>query len=161
VELLYGNFLLPKFDTSSKSWKLVPNNLWQFGTYGLAGFGNMFNNYTWSAAVYNNQLFIGTMDFSYLVSDLTPTFGVTLPSQAQQLFQSRLQRSYGADLWRFTDNWHRAQLIDGNGLGNDTSYGIRNLITGQDAMWVGMANPMNLRSNYTDNPGGWKLIQFK
>ena len=153
VQLLYGNLFLPKFNSSTNTWSLVLNNLMQFGIYGTAGFGNFFNNYTWAAEVYNNQLFFGTMDFSYLTNGALqgiPAF-----------IQSRAQSSYGADLWYFTSTSKPAALIDGNGLGNITSYGIRNLVAGPDRMWVGMANPMNLRSDQTNNPGGWKLLQFK
>lgn len=159
VQLLYGNEMLPKFNAKKNSWTLVHNNLKQAGLYGTAGFGNFFNNYTWAAEVYNNQLFIGTMDFSYLTSQTTFE-GISfqdLPSEFQQL----AQQFFGADLWYFTSNSEPAALINGTGLGNQTSYGVRNLAVGPDSLWLGMANPMNLRSDSTNNPGGWKLIQLQ
>jgi hypothetical protein len=155
VQLLYGNALLPKFNPNTNLWTLVPNNLGQSGLYGRAGFGNLFNNYTWAAEVYNNQLFIGTMDWSYIAGDVVGA----MPSFVQPFVQTRVQN--GADLWYFTKTSQPAKLIDAAGLGNITSYGIRNLVTGPDGLWVGMANPMNLRSDLNNNPGGWKLIQIK
>jgi len=159
VELLYGNTTLPKFSTKKNAWTLVSNNLRQKALYGTAGFGNFFNNYTWAAEVYNNQLFFGTMDFSYLISD-TSFQGLSL-QDLPTVLQQEAQRSFGADLWYFTSTSKPAALINSNGMGNPTSYGIRNLAVGSGSMWVGMANPMNLRSNSEDNPGGWKLIEFQ
>lgn len=160
VQLLYGNTLLPKYNARNKSWSLVKNNLKQQALYGTAGFGNLFNNYTWAAEVYNNQLFIGTMDFSYLLTDDTSFAGFSL-SNLPPILQRAAQQSFGADLWYFTSTSKPAQLINSSGLGNFTSYGIRNLVATPDGLWTGMANPMNLRNDPANNPGGWKLILFK
>jgi hypothetical protein len=157
VQLLYGNRTLPKYDPFTHTWSIVPNGLGESGLYGTAGVGNLFNNYTWAAEVYNNQLFIGTMDFSYLESDTTVA-GFSLKDIP--ILQQVAQQSFGADLWYFKNSSSAAQLINGSGLGNYTSYGIRNLVAAPGSLWIGMANPMNLRTNPDDNPGGWKLIQL-
>ncbi|WP_174256908.1 hypothetical protein [Myxococcus xanthus] len=42
------------------------------------------------------------------------------------------------------------------GLGNDTNYGVRTLVSDKKALYVGTANPMNLHPD-----GGWELLQLK
>jgi hypothetical protein len=158
VSLLYGNEFLPQYDPTAQQWNLVPNGLHEKGKYGTAGFGNFFNNYTWSAEVYKGNLFFGTMDFSYLASELT--FDNMTFQDLPEFMQQEAEQSFGADLWYFTDSDKPAKLINGNGMGNGTSYGIRNLVAGPDNLWIGIANPMNLRTDPAHNPGGWKLMQL-
>jgi hypothetical protein len=153
VELLYGSATLPQYDAATNSWSDVPNNMGVTPTYGDAGFGNIFNNYTWAMAVFQGQLYVGTMDFSYLAQS-APGVPSTVVTYAAGY--------YGADLWTFTNTTSAATLVSGNGMGNDTSYGIRTMVA-DDAggnLWLGMANPMNLRADFSDNPGGWKLIDL-
>jgi hypothetical protein len=156
VELLYGSTYLPQYDASTSAWTVVPNNMGATPTYGLAGFGNPFNNYTWSMAVFQNKLFVGTMDWSYLAQE--NPYSSVLPSEVLAL----ASYYYGADLWAFPNTGSAATLISGNGMGNDTSYGIRTMVADNTNgnLWIGMANPMNLRTDSSNNPGGWKLIDF-
>jgi len=63
----------------------------------------------------------------------------------------------------FTDNTSKAQAANTKGLGNYLNYGIRNMIpNGSGGLYVGMANPMNLRTNTKDAKpeGGWELIEM-
>ena len=81
VNLLYGEFLLPTYIPGEKPspgdavangpaeeghWEFLPNHMFAHPLYGPSGFGNFFNNYTWTMAVHNDELFVGTMDWSYL-----------------------------------------------------------------------------------------------
>lgn len=155
VELLYGSADLNQYDSSSNTWSSVPNNMGGVSpTYGSAGFGNPFNNYTWSMAVFNNQLYVGTMDFSYLTTH--SVFSSDVPA----LYADLAPLFYGADLWTFANATSAATAVNTSGMGNDTSYGIRTMVTDSNNLWIGMANPMNLRTDSTDNPGGWKLLDF-
>lgn len=158
MQLLYGSQYLEQFNTTTETWNLVPNGMGQAPLYGAAGFGNVFNNYTWSMAVFQNQLYVGTMDFSYLLNGTATASSVSSPIITAM--QTLASYYYGADLWMFPDSSTAATLVNGGGMGNDTTYGIRNMLADNNNLWLGMANPMNLRTDVNDNPGGWKLIQF-
>ncbi|MFQ6093241.1 MAG: hypothetical protein ACE5OR_11315 [bacterium] len=43
----------------------------------MSGFDNFYNNYTWSIAAYGHQLYVGTMDGNYLVSEMALDGAVT------------------------------------------------------------------------------------
>ena len=60
----------------------------------------------------------------------------------------------GGDLIRFTEHWMVAESDDG--LGNNRNYGVRNMVTDGDSLFIGTANPMNL-----DPLGGWELIELR
>ncbi len=164
IELLYGDPLLTVYVPSdvpggSGSWVYKKNNMGgKRGKYGLSGFGNKFNNYTWTMAIYKNQLFVGTMDYSYLVLDWNnlqqENFPVNIP------FSPRKDQ-YGADLWRFPSPDSAAVLVSRNGLGNYTNYGFRSVVVDEDTgMYLGTANPANIAQDGHGNPiGGWELIR--
>jgi hypothetical protein len=165
VELLYGEQFLPAYigDTDGTGpqrgeWQILPNLLKQEPRWGSAGFGNFFNNYTWAMAVYNQQLFIGTMDWLYLILGDTLDEGDLI----QRMLDSLMQRDYyGADLWCIRSSRVPAYAVDTTGLGNYGSYGVRNMLS-DDALYAGMANPMNLMTNPNDNKpeGGWELLKI-
>jgi len=156
VELLYGNAYLPKY-TSSDGWQIVPNNMGQTPKYGLAGFNNFLNNYTWWMEVFQNELFVGTMDFSYLIGSMIETeydFPEAIVNTAKNFF--------GADLYRFTSSDQPAIPVSINGVGNYTNYGVRTMVSTDDALYIGTANPMNLMTDTTDDKpeGGWELLKL-
>lgn len=168
IDLVYGLSRLPKYTpnnpfnpTSGGKWEIVPNAMGKEPLWGPSGFCNFFNNYTWSMAVYNNQLYIGTMDWSHLldhvVQDLMKIFQMDYMQNEIQL----PPRSYGADLFRIPDSDSPAipEYIDG--VGNYTNYGIRTMVA-DDALYLGMANPMNLLTDRNDTlpEGGWELIRL-
>jgi hypothetical protein len=66
TQLLDGAAALPAYQ--SGKWVSNPNNTGK-PVYGPAGFGNPFNTYTWSGAVYQGRLYFGTFDWSYLLAD--------------------------------------------------------------------------------------------
>lgn len=157
VQLLYGSATLEQYNPTTDTFSLVTNGMGQTPLYGTAGFGNVFNNYTWSMAIFQNQLYVGTMDWSYLAGTmLAPALGYMLPSALQTIAAD----FYGADLWTFADSSSAATAVSVNGMGNDTTYGIRNMVADSRNLWLGMANAMNLRSDMANDPGGWKLIDF-
>lgn len=65
--LLYGSARLPAFDPATHTWQIVPNRSNLRPTLGASGFDNPFNNYTWTMAATRKSLFVGTMDWSYLL----------------------------------------------------------------------------------------------
>ena len=167
VDLLYGDAQLPVFgpvdlgtwsDGSGNAygWRLEPNTATgQQGLYGASGFGNPFNNYTWSMKVFNGRLFVGTMDWSYLAVNELPTIismltdasgtpGIQLTPVTVASDLLPLAWNPGADLWRFDGPSTPAVAEDMTGLGDYGSYGVRTMTTDGSSLFVGMANPMNL-----------------
>ncbi len=163
VQVVYGQptlpalNLLPVFFGQPPVWENQPNGIGP-PLYGGSGFGGkLFLNYTWTMQVWKGQLFVGTMDWSYLLSGLlgslpdVPDLPIPLP-----------EADFGADLWRFPDPDSPAEFESINGVGNHTSYGIRTMIADAHHLYLGMANPMNLRTD-PDAPigqGGWELIEL-
>ncbi len=162
VELLYGNPILPAY-VPGAGWQIVPNKMNKLPRYGLAGFNYFFNNYTWSMAVYQDQLFVGTMDWSYLfASALVGLLQSMNVADAAPMVES-LQlppNFFGADLFRFVNNQYPAVPVSVAGVGNFTSYGVRNMVSAPQGLYLGMANPMNLLTDPGPGwpNGGWELI---
>ncbi|MDT4990882.1 MAG: hypothetical protein QOH97_774 [Actinoplanes sp.] len=160
IELLYGETALPAYDAGTASWS-VKSTGWT-PVYGKSGFDTPFNNYTWRMAVADGKLFVGTMDWSYLVQDIFRRIPGK-PGTASKLGAGLIDdQSYGGDLWMFPSAAAKAEPISTNGLGNYLNYGIRNMVVDGSDLYVGMANPMNLRTDPTDNvpEGGWELIKL-
>jgi hypothetical protein len=164
TQLLYGDATLHAYQGGK--WVSKPNNAGK-PLYGPAGFGNRFNTYTWAGAVYENRLYFGTFDWSYLLADglvgvllgnhnITPSllgsaFGVGILTSALN------QTGFGADLWRFDSPNKPAKAESKNGLGNYLNYGIRTMVS-DDRLYVGTANPMNLKTMPSPQlDGGWEL----
>lgn len=153
VDVLYGLAELPAYDPET-GWDIVPNNLGKEPLYGFSGFNNVFNNYTWTMAVYENQLFVGTMDWSFLL-------GEDLLDLAGDLPIDLVWNEFGADLFRFPSSLSPAfpEFVDG--VGNYSNYGVRTMLA-DDALYIGSANPMNLMTDLTDDrpEGGWELMRL-
>ncbi|WP_432841963.1 hypothetical protein [Dactylosporangium sp. CA-092794] len=148
VELLYGESALPAYDPATATWSAKPTGYTP--KYGASGFGNPFNNYEWIMTVTAGKLFVGTMDWSYIAHYLLP------PGQGN------IDPSiYGGDLWAF-DCDGPAEAVSTTGVGNYLNYGVRNMIPDGSTVYLGMANPMNLRTDPNDAvpDGGWELIKM-
>jgi hypothetical protein len=156
VELLYGSATLEQYNPSTDAWAAVANGMGATPTYGAAGFGVMFNNYTWAMEVFQGQLYVGTMDWAYIAANNQMT--TSLPSSIVTLANALS----GAELWSFANTSSAATAVNVNGMGNTYSYGIRTMVTDNRDLnlWIGMANPINLRTDMSNSPGGWKLIDF-
>lgn len=145
MECLYGMRMLPAYSPVD-GWRLEANRMNE-PRFGLAGFGNLFNNYTWTMEVNQGRLFVGTMDWSYLLlGDLLTD--VALPSE----FAGIGCRQFGADLWAFNGTAGPARPVLLDGLTNETNYGIRTMASDDRTLYLGTANPMNLHEK-----GGWEL----
>jgi hypothetical protein len=147
IELLYGDAQLWKYATPTGPWIKVNNNSNLVPKFGPAGFGNPYTNYIWSMAVWNNRLYVGTMDWSYMAASVGQLAGLTLPSI------TGIQA--GGDLYVFNNSLTKAVLETAMGFGNQTNYGFRNLLPlSSTSMFIAMANAMNLLPE-----GGWELIE--
>ena len=173
IELLYGNRTLPVYVPVSSSygyWAYRKNNMGGIsGKYGQAGFGNIYNNYTWTMAVYDDQLFVGTMDHSYLWLDwdhLQQNYWgndyFSIPTIDIPWLWTPSQDEYGADLWRFPSINAAAERGSRDGLGNFTNYGFRSAVVDDSTgLYIGTANPASLYTDsYGNNKGGWELYRI-
>jgi hypothetical protein len=171
VELVYGETALPAYNPVTASWSTVSTG-WT-PLYGKSGFGMPYNNYTWRMTVVDNKLFVGTMDWSYIVHDIANQASASGQSELSTEMKQMSDPStagakaidptlYGGDLWMFSSNTAPATAISTDGLGNYLNYGIRNMVPDGSGLYIGMANPMNLRTDTTGTTpqGGWELIKL-
>ena len=171
IELLYGRAALPAFSPPGNgtpgAWRLAPTGYEP--RFGDSGFGNPFNNYTWTMGVAGGSLYVGTMDWSYLAAKQVPVVLGQLGVRADVTALGRTWRPelltprfFGADLWAFPRAGKPAAAVSTAGVGNYLNYGIRTMIPAGPTLYLGMANPMNLRTDPTDRApeGGWELIQL-
>lgn len=128
-----------------------------------SGFGNLFNGYFWTLGVHDDWMYLGTYDWSIMLrwssmEQAAPTvrrmFALLDPEHL-------ITHEGGADLWRTSDgeNW---LPVCRRGMGNPYNFGIRNLVSTDRGLFVGMANVFGPRVavrgeagwHYEDNPGG-------
>jgi len=195
VDMLYGLPALPYFDPGTDPippdpviedyWTIVDTG-WE-PVWGISGFGNLFNNYTWSMTVNNGRLWVGTMDMLYLLVDAGAAFlegilesqGLTVEDAVAQLIalgyldstmlealealgSEDIGITAGADLYYFPAPDAPAFPESLSGIDNLTSYGVRNMRSVGGSIYAGMANPMNLMTDTSDDypEGGWELIKL-
>lgn len=153
LQVVYGESAVPSFvkvGADPGGWQTVPTGMGD-PLWGPSGFGNRFNNYTWSMSVFNGRLWVGTMDWSWLANE-------GLSSSLPTTLGSLTQASIGADLWYFPGVNSPALPENLNGIGNPANYGVRNMVA-DTQLYLGMANPMNLRTNPDEGAlGGWELL---
>jgi hypothetical protein len=167
LEILYGEQYLPVYESAKNSYTTGNDGLHQnkmpnpVPTWGHSGFGCPFNTYTWSMEIYNNKLYVGTFDFTYLMDQFANgEILIGIPPAVIADFLATLPiPQEGADLYRF-DSSGRASLVSNDGIGNYLTYGVRNMLTSRDTLYLGMANPMNLATDPGGPNGGWKLLQL-
>jgi hypothetical protein len=159
IEVLYGDAELPAYDPDANNgegaWRRVSTG--STPRYGASGFGNPFNAYSWKMAVAGGKLYVGTMDWGYISAaesgpGLAATTGLAAPDPA----------TFGADLWAFGSPLRPATAVDTTGLGNYLNQGVRNMVAAGSTLYLGIANPMNLRTDPNDDipEGGWELLQL-
>jgi hypothetical protein len=167
IDLAYGFANMPVYNAASNQWELTANKMGKAPLFGWAGFGNLFNNYTWTMDTYQSNLYVGTMDFGYVGWDMLPLFlGADQIDQIELYFAlNRFDPTlyFGADLFCFRSSANRAVPVMLNGMGNYSSYGIRTMVSTSNRLYLGMANPMNLMTDTNDAQpeGGWELIALK
>jgi len=169
IELLYGERWLTVYEydpiAEDGNWTIKRNNMDAIPLWGNSGFNNFYNNYTWTMDVFQGQLYVGTMDFSYLFQDglrvlLEYILGIPFGNNLEVQFP--LPLNPGADLYRFPGSDEPAIAESLDGVGNYSNYGIRTMLA-DDNLYLGSANPMNLMTDLTDDrpEGGWELIRME
>lgn len=163
IQLVYGDLDLPVYTPPASgprtagTWVPTMNNMaapYCYPQLGVAGYGYSYNNYTWSMAVWNNRLWIGTMDWSFLAATIAQSHGYPIVAPINPA-------DYGADLYSLPDTTSPANPENITGLGNYLNYGVRNISVSSDgaSLFIGMANGMNLATVPPGPYGGWELIQ--
>jgi hypothetical protein len=178
MQVLYGEKYLPVYDPAQKKYTFgfdaahrnrMPDPV---PKYGHAGFNNPFNTYIWSMGVYDDKLFIGTFDWSYLFYQglvdmaIRPSF----PELADKLTGLAKMKppfkdfpiQFGADLYKFVNSNSAAKAESRDGVGNFSNYGVRTLVGDETGLYVGTANAMNLLTDSFDDlpEGGWELLRL-
>lgn len=168
IDLLYGQAQLPMWqtatDTQPAHWEIVDNMMpaaHRVPLYGLSGFNNFYNNYIWSMAVWNNRLWVGTMDWSHPAEQgAEAIFEAQLKPLPIEIALFFAPQTFGADLFFFQDSRSPAVSESSAGLGNPTTYGVRNMVAAGNSLFVGTANPSNLLTAPTGPKGGWELVEL-
>lgn len=165
IDLLYGYAGMPVLDITTGDWDTeINNNLNQTPLFGGPGFNNFLNNYTWTMAVYDDRLWVGTMDVGGLITYGTTQLTAGLDPAEQALVNILVTTLVGADLWFFPSATSPAIPETLNGAGNPANYGFRTMETDGDHLFIGTANPMNLltgKSNRSEGQGGWELLSLE
>jgi hypothetical protein len=114
--------------------------------YGRGGFGNEWNNYCWTMAIYDNHLYVGTMDYSWIVME-----------DEEDVRDNEYYRKsvYGSDLWRFESSSIPAMPVSIDGMQNGLNYGVRSVVADDRYLYIGTGNQANL-----SEAGGWELIKL-
>ena len=107
-----------------------------------AGFGNPFAGYFWSMCVHEGWLYLGTFDSRLALRYST---GEHWPEKVCEMFKYKdveeiIRNHGGCDLWRTRDG-RRWLPVTQNGFNNYFNYGVRNMISSPEGLFVGMANP--------------------
>lgn len=143
--------------------------IWRYNKSGLEkvvenGFGDRSNSGVWSAEVYKEELYIGTMNWKtgcevWKTSDGANWEEVNLSggngfgsiyniyawsmgvyNDYLYLGTCNLDPDIGAQLWRYNGiNWDKVILPGGDGFGNSANYGIRNIVEYQDEIFFSTA----------------------
>jgi hypothetical protein len=120
-----------------------------------SGFGSMHNAYIWSLEVHEDYIYCGTWDSARTVRlDDPEASGLTdvLNGLANGIKERRNQREYydlydlikqsGASLYRSSDGVRWIPIFQA-GLGNPDNYGVRNMVSHDGTLYIGMANPFD------------------
>lgn len=157
VELLYGESELPAYNPATKKWVKMSTNMTPL--YGHSGIDNPMNNYIWSMHVFDNKLFVGTMDWLTTWELQKENVYPMLPyGPAFIQYMDELQGNMkfkGFDFYYFDSSDTKPKQLTLQGFENETQYGIRNMINNGDKLYLGTASPLNISEN-----AGWELIEL-
>jgi hypothetical protein len=159
-QMLYGTNPLPIDQGDGITFTMgCPQAGCQTALYGPAGFGQPAAQYMWASSVYQNRLYFGLLDWSFIDAQAAYSAanpGATAAQNNQAMDQNEKANpsaGYGGDVWRFDSPTSPAKAESLNGLGNYLNYGIRTMVADACNLYVGMAGAMNLRTSGTPQGG--------
>ena len=153
LELVYGDGTAWVYDAGRRgngTWKKTRTLMGGPGVFGPSGLGDANNLYLWSAAVHQNQLYLGTMD----IGNVTLNFG--------ELVDGVPKPTIGGDLYRIASPSTPGVPLSITGCGNHANHGIINMISTASGLYLGTANAMNLLTDPNDGlpVGGWEFLRL-
>ncbi|MFF8955357.1 hypothetical protein [Streptomyces sp. NPDC014894] len=170
VSLLYGDRTVPVYDTAAGTWKPQENKLRQKPRFGPSGFGNRWNNYSWQMTVFEDQLYLGTGDFSNFLPEHAELmkdpalFGLSDVTAAllKPVVDSVSAVYAGSDTWRMTGPDSAAVPFNLDGYGNRLAHGVRFWVPFEEKgkLFTGSATFANLADRRRAS-GGWDLTVLK
>lgn len=160
TELLYGASSYWTFDNGD--WVKKPNLMGLKPLLGIAGYGDYFNEYTWTLIPYNGSLYIGTFDIAGPMNLIREgincgTSCFVLESMAKH--KGNEPRIAGFDLLRLDDPQKPAVVITRDGFGNPANNGVRNALVLNDALYIGTSTYTNLPP--PQGQAGWELFTLR
>jgi hypothetical protein len=113
-------------------------------------FGNPFLGHFWNMETWNDQLYMGTWDWSISLRSII-------------LFDTLFQGQYGADMYRTDDGIHWG-FVTKTGFGDPYNYGIRSFAPSPFGLFVGSGKPLGggqvrVSQRFLDLNGGSTLDQ--
>lgn len=146
IEMLFGSEYYPVVDPADGSLSYQPNKLGLKPLMGDAGFGFGTVNYSWESAVYDDKLFIGTMDYSGGLVDYLANKKIPGDHQINANLRIAKEQGFiaGGDMLVFENDTDQPRVITRDGLGNHDVNGFRNFVTLNGALYVGTSSEANM-----------------
>jgi hypothetical protein len=121
------------------------------------GFGNPLNGYIWSMCRHQGWLYAGTCNIGVML-EYVNLHG--LGAKGERLLShvgidNIVKQQAGAELWRSPDGENWIPVSTG-GLGNKYNLGVRNLISYDSRLIIGIANPFGPCVFKQTRDGGWQ-----
>jgi hypothetical protein len=160
TELLYGASSYWTYNDGD--WDKKPNRMGLEPLLGEAGFGDYFNEYTWTLIPYQGSLYIGTFDISgpmNLVREGIDCGIGCFVLNAMARHEGDEPRIAGFDLFRLDDPQQPAAVLTRDGFGNPANNGVRNALVLDDALYFGTSSYTNLPP--PEGQAGWELINIR
>jgi len=192
VQLLFGDKeMLVYTDGQPAPWSLSPNSMRTspdpdsgMPLFGAAGYRNLdfvpqpttvkTQVYTYTMAVYEDRLYVGTEDFSmkafgdFYVAAVRAGGDRELAHQVITDTLGLTDLDLGADLWCLLPDEAGQPVppiaLSRDGIGNPWNFGIRTMIATEDGLFLGTSNTSNLLTEPRYPPvdplngGCWELI---
>ena len=160
TELLYGERRYWTYEDGN--WLEKPNRMGLEPLFGESGFGDDFNEYTWTMISYRDSLYIGTFDISGPMKLIRDGIDCRIGCYILRALAgnpSRKPRTPGFDLLRMDDPEQPAAVITRDGFGNPANNGVRNALVMGDTLYFGSSSFTNLPP--PQGHAGWELFRLK
>jgi hypothetical protein len=146
VELLFGSEYFPVVDPADGSLSYKANLLGLKPLMGDAGFGYGTVNYSWESAVFDDKLFIGTMDYSGGLVDYIANKKFAGDYQINANLRVAKEQGFvaGGDMVVFENGHDQPRIITRDGLGNPDVNGFRNFLILNGSLYVGTSSEANM-----------------
>jgi len=160
TELLYGERSYWAYEEGD--WIQRPNRMGLEPLLGESGYGDDFNEYTWTMIPYRDSLYIGTFDISgpmNLIREGIDCGVGCFVLRAMAEHASEKPRTAGFDLYRMDDPQQPAVALTRDGFGNPANNGVRNAVVLGDKLYLGSSTFTNLPP--PQGQAGWELFTLQ